>query len=65
MAFKPVFPLQQGDLDYLCSIYAVLNLADLHGTIGSLDVAKRPVRLDRMRDSQGEGRLTRLRYQRD
>lgn len=40
MADKPVFPLQQGDLDYLCSIYAVLNLANLHGTIGTVDDAK-------------------------
>lgn len=40
MAYKPVFPLQQGDLDYLCSIYAVLNLGYLHGTIGTLEDAK-------------------------
>lgn len=33
------FPLQQGDLDFLCSLYAVVNLLHLHGRAATIPEA--------------------------
>ena len=37
--FAKKFPLQQGDLDSLCSIYAVINLLHSRGEIADFDAA--------------------------
>lgn len=39
-----VFPLQQGQLDWMCSIYAAINLMHVHGMIKTFDDAVVPFR---------------------
>ncbi|WP_133251584.1 hypothetical protein [Zavarzinia aquatilis] len=39
MAIPKNFPLQQGSLDYFCSIYASLNLLHLKGRLDNIDDA--------------------------
>lgn len=39
------FPLQQGSLDFLCSIYAVINMMERHGEFRTLDQAAIPFRV--------------------
>lgn len=36
---KPPFPYQQGDLDYLCHVYAAMNLLHIRGEIATLEGA--------------------------
>jgi hypothetical protein len=39
------FPLKQGDLDFLCGVYAAINAMHLRGEVNELDQAAVPFRL--------------------
>lgn len=55
------FPFQQGDLDYLCTIYAYINLLHYRGSISDKDEAYEILRLILLRcDADPKGHATLL-----